>query len=239
MAFSERPKHLPAPCKTMNRLLFICSFLFTLMEARGQTYIEVYPNEATAFQQFKIKYQSTTDSVFRKYGIDRALAISIVAPEIGHYSVWQDKMEVAVVSLFYVEMGTDYNNFSVGYFQMKAGFAEKVEEYIQSLSLDKFASLLNYRNVAPTAIREERLARMQSVAFQSAYLAAFITICKKIHPDLLLVNNPIKALATAYNVGFWHSSQKISVAMEWRRFPSTGENAFSYAEVAAAYYQLE
>lgn len=209
-----------------------------MVGAYGQTYFETYPKEVAAFNQFRKHYESSNDSVFRKYKIDPVLALSLVAPEIGHYSVWQDKMEVAAVSLFYVEMGTEYSDFSIGYFQMKAAFAEKVEESIKVFSLSEFYSLLKYKGINPGAQREERVARMQSVPFQSAYLAAFISICKKMHPAWFDDYELITQLAAAYNFGFWHTEEKIQQWKSAKHFPSSGKSAFSYAGVAKEYYHF-
>ncbi len=222
----------------MTRILSLIFFLASIECAHGQTYFETYPKEVAAFNQFRKHHRVANDSVFIKYKIDATLALSLVAPEIGHYSVWQDKMEVAVVSLFYVEMGTEYNDFSIGYFQMKAVFAEKVEEYIKSFSLSEYYSLLKYKDLNPTAQREERVARMQSVAFQSVYLVAFISICKKMHPTWFEGCEVTTHLATAYNVGFWHSEEKIQQWKSAKHFPSSGKSAFSYAAVAKEYYHF-
>jgi hypothetical protein len=165
MAFGERKKYLPPYPEAVTRILLIGIFLTTIAFTQGQTYFQAYPKEVAAFNQFKEYHQVTIDSVFRKFNIDPALALSVVAPEIGHYSVWQDKMEVAVVSLFYVEMGSEYNDFSIGYFQMKAAFAERVEEYIKTFSLTEFYSLLKFEDLYPAGVREERVARMQSGSF--------------------------------------------------------------------------
>lgn len=219
----------------MIRLL---SYLLVLSfySANAQTYFQSYPKEVEAVALFKVKHAKILDSIFHAHKINSSLALSIVAPEVGHYSVFQDKMEVSVVTLFYVEMGSEYNNFSIGYYQMKPKFAEKVERVAFELDLKEFESLYTYRSTEPKAIREERVQRLQSVKYQTQYLAAFMIICgHKFSHWFELKQAPVHLLASAYNYGFWNSEERIANWQQVKNFPE--KNSFAYADIAWEYFK--
>lgn len=215
--------------------LFGFLWILLLGKANAQTYFQSYPKEVEAVDAFKRRHATTLDSIFNKYKINASLALSIVAPEIGHYSIFQDKMEVSVVTLFYVEMGSEYNNFSIGYYQMKPKFAERVEQETFEWRLKGFESILFFKNAEPKAMREERVQRLQSVKYQTAYLAAFIKICERKAPHWFKANEPpVKLLAAAYNYGFWNEEKSIIDWQQIKNFPK--KNAFAYADVAQEYF---
>lgn len=73
---------------------------------------------------------------------ERAIAISIVAPEVSQYSQVADFLEMRALGISYLNNGSA--DFSVGFFQMKPSFVEELEKKIaanRSLKA-KYAALI-------------------------------------------------------------------------------------------------
>lgn len=200
----------------------------------SQSYVSSYPKEVSQAKRFFTKHYAVLDSVCKKHNVDTDRTFAIVAPEVGMYSVWRDRMETTATELFYVEMGTSYNDFSIGYFQMKPSFAEAIESYVISLSLSEFTNLLP-RNADEKEARLNRIARLKSLSYQAAYLAAFITIWRTLHPQ----STEVHAQATAYNAGFWKDENQLTILASRKSFPRKvfGSKQFAYGEVAGEYYK--
>lgn len=200
----------------------------------SQTYFDTYPKEVSRAKEFIDRHHTLLDSTFKKHAVDKTTALAIVAPEAGMYAVWRDRMETTATEIFYAEMGTAYSDFSIGYFQMKPSFAEAIESYIVRLSLNEFTHLLP----APAdekSTRLNRVARLKSLRYQAAYLAAFISIWRALHPQPM----EVITLATAYNAGFWKDERQL-IAMAGRAsFPRKvfGTKQFAYGDVALEYYK--
>jgi len=59
---------------------------------------------------------------------DAAKMIAIVFPEMLRYNENLEEIETQLLKSLYVRFGNRYADFSIGYFQMKPSFAEKIEE---------------------------------------------------------------------------------------------------------------
>lgn len=199
-----------------------------------QSYVSSYPKEVSQAKRFFTKHYAVLDSTCKKHNVDTDQTLAIVAPEVGMYSVWRDRMETTATELFYVEMGTSYNDFSIGYFQMKPSFAEAIESYVISLSLSEFTNLLP-RAGSEKEARLNRIARLKSLPYQAAYLAAFITIWRTLHPQ----STEVQVQATAYNAGFWKDEKQLAILAGKKSFPRKvfGSKQFAYGDVAAEYYK--
>lgn len=141
-------------------------------------------------------------------GLDPEFTLSIIFPELIRYSSISDYIEIKALEVLYVQYGKDYSDFSIGLFQMKPSFAEKIESDILLFNLeDKFPRLSSLRPATIDSIqtRKERIFRLKDEYFQLLYLEAFIRIMDHIYPDV--ANGPLEDklifYPTAYNTGYW------------------------------------
>ncbi|HYC86937.1 MAG TPA: hypothetical protein VEB86_17010 [Chryseosolibacter sp.] len=212
-----------------------CLLVIAAHTVCGQSYRDCYGAESRAAVEFFLANHKTLDSTFRHFRLDPVRTFSIVAPEVGHYMVWYDVMETAAMKLFYCEMGADYSDFSIGYFQMKVSFIEKLEMEIGANDLADFAFLTSYPFKDEKMIRCERVRRMETLYYQSCYLAAFVRLMEYGRRGF-----SVSELAVLYNCGFWESPQVLAALRDRRSFPSKGRvtDRFPYHEVASYYHEL-
>jgi hypothetical protein len=84
------------------------------------SYCDAYPDGCAAFEHFCARRDTTIRRIVEEeMGYSSAALLCIVAPEVARYSTWRDKLETGTVELFYVQMGDNYGQFSIGSFQMK------------------------------------------------------------------------------------------------------------------------
>jgi hypothetical protein len=219
-------------------LVLWLSILLSPCDLRGQcsSYFQCYPKESAAALQFYETQKHITDSIFNSFQIPPAFGFSIVAPEIGHFSVWRNRMETTATELFYVELGEEYADFSIGPLQMKPTFAERVEQEIALLGLNEFSFLTTFNTKNEAVIRKRRVERLNSYRWQLSYLCAFLRIMQ--HREGLTLNvNDLEEAANAYNAGFWVSPARRVQLKNSKLFPSRfSTQKFAYGKIAREYF---
>ena len=90
-------------------------------------YPKVFGSDWTDAERYVIEHHEAWKKEFDVFGVDARLAEAVVFPELIRYSFWKDEIEKVAVNGLYVKKGRDGADFSVGRFQMKPSFAEKVE----------------------------------------------------------------------------------------------------------------
>jgi len=176
-----------------------------------------------------------------KYDIPYNEAVAVIFPELVRYSAIRDKMEITLLKTLYRNLGQDYADFSVGVFQVKPSFAERIRSLAPEV-MGKKAKLLFKRRSYYKYDHDYRAAiiiDLENPQTEINYIIAFFTICRyRFDPDQMDEESRIKFLATAYNTGFWKSKEDI-MKMEERKFFNTKliktEN-YSYADVALFWY---
>lgn len=171
---------------------------------------------------------------------------SLVLPEVMRYNSLKDGIEAESLRTLYVELGKDYANFSIGIFQMKPSFAEKVEIKTRALlspALQKELSL-DYDQSGEEEIRAERVRRLQDEDWQLIYLTAFACICNDLYANKKFETEKEKLqwYATLYNAGFDKTDAYISKKTTEANFyldQGMPKKKFRYAAIAAWYYQLK
>jgi hypothetical protein len=162
---------------------------------------------------------------------DASKMIAIVFPEILRYNAALEEAETQLLKSLYVRFGNQYADFSIGYFQMKPSFAEKIEEMkgiaLQHTSQERF----------------ERVGRIKSMQGQIEYLKDFATLVYLRFPELSqkTEKEQVSFLASAYNLGFWFSKAAIENWIGKKAFPS-GKNAaikFAYTDIAVEFFIFE
>ena len=129
---------------------------------------EVYEKDYKWAVKFLKKHKRTIIKKSSDYKTDTATIVSVVFPEIIRYSIFKDYFEIKGLELIYVEHGKKYADFSIGYFQMKPSFFEKIEEYVnRSNELKaKFPHIIEYQNIIEKRVRKERLERFKNFDWQ-------------------------------------------------------------------------
>ena len=199
-------------------------------------YCEHYEANCNAVGDFVQEYDFKIRQAAKNAKADPIFFIAIVAPEIANYSAIQNEVEYRMMEVFYVNWGEKYANFSIGHFQMKPIFARQIENEVASKSfLSAFRSKFEYKGKDETAIRKERVERLNSVDWQLAYLTIYYLLVEQRFKALSFtsLSDRLSFYAAAYNCGYTHSVSHIKEWMGVAWFPNYGKPpAFKYANVA-------
>jgi len=182
------------------------------------------------------------DSLAR-YGVDPNLAISIVFPELIRYSAIKDMIETHSLEVLYTQYGSEYADFSVGRFQMKPSFVNRLENDWNLLlnNLPLKCIIKPFNPIDNPEVRKQRIIRLNDEKWQVKYLSMFLEIIQ--HKYKMDWNNPehiVSFLASAYNSGYWNDSVTIE-RMGKRNFFYTGlirhNEVYNYSEISKYYYK--
>ncbi len=177
-----------------------------------------------------------------KNGQDLNFVISIVSPEISYYSSINNKIETLATEAFYVQLGSDYGDFSIGKFQMKPSFIELLESKLFDFpQLNKIAENLKINAENNLETRKIRISRLKDPNWQLTYLCAFSAYMDYKYRNVSFKTKKDKLLfyASAYNTGFDKPFKEIEKYISKRFFPNGAselDNNFSYACVALLFY---
>jgi hypothetical protein len=141
----------------------------------------------------------------------------VVAPEISRYSEVQDWVELGTMKLFYLQFGKGYADFSIGPFQMKPSFIERMERQVEQ---DEF-------------LRNSRSVR------QFKYLQLFCWIVEGKYPRKTFPSksDELAFYATLYNAGFHKNLEVIEQEMLKRRFPRDFHIRYNYSAVSKEFFE--
>lgn len=150
--------------------------------------------------------------------------LSIGAPELMRYSLVSDFLETEILEIAYAEYGLDYADFSIGKFQMKPSFVERLEQSICENPELYFwyQELTTYSVPDDQAVRTERIRRIKSPNYQYLILSAFYDYCRLTYCEYLEsvnIEKEVGFIGTAYNMGFNKSSNEILKYQSLKRFP--------------------
>lgn len=134
------------------------------------------------------------------FGVDPAIAESVIWPEMQLYSGIRDAAEATADYGSYVS-GVGSFDFSIGIFQMKPSFVEKLEKAWTGSSLAGVYGL-SFDTSDTSSARHSRLARMGVAEWQVIYLALFLRLLYSCYGiGELPVEDQVRLSATAYNRG--------------------------------------
>lgn len=205
--------------------------LLVALTLAGGSYTAEYPRETAKAVQWCTDNPWAYDALEEKLGsAELALwALCTVAPELGQWSTLRTKIELYTLKAVYVQEGR--GNFSVGPFQMKPSFAERMEKLHPSLRLS---------GDSPREERIARLERLSSAEGQLPYLVAFMKQAVST-VDSWGVQDPVmrfRYIATLYNAGLDISREKADELLRGALFPRFGLHKFNYADAAASFIPL-
>ncbi len=181
--------------------------------------------------------QEYWNGIARKYACDSKEVAAIGLPEVERYLEWQNQLETLALNEFYVDKGSEAVDFSIGYFQMKPSFIEKLEcEIVEDACLMEMClSLIPSADLSPREIRIFRLEQLSQPHIQFEYLCAYYLIMEKRFPDWNNKKDKIRFFASAYNYGYDKDEDKIRTWMKIKSFPYGSRFNFTqdaYADVA-------
>jgi len=233
--------------KKTGRLILVLILLIGLLKSgAGQSlnYAEIFGSNWQKALTFIEENNLWIKSALRKYDISYSEAVAVVFPELVRYSALRDKMETAMLKTLYKNLGDDYADFSIGVFQVKPSFAEKIREDVLIAKNRKIKKYLKEREAYPDerAFRASIITDLEDPKTELNYIIAFIFICEsRFETNWYDEASKIKFLATAYNTGFWKTPEEIG-AMTEKKFFNTKlfktEN-YSYADVALFWYNQQ
>lgn len=227
------------------RILFTFLFFTILLNpvySQPLNYQEVFGNDWKNAISFEKENRSWMKPALERYHISYPVAIAVVFPELVRYSALRDKMEITLLKALYINLGSDYANFSIGRFQMKPSFAEAILKEIPAELPGVSGLKLKTRSDFEDEISFRRtiVNNLEQTDSQVNYLIAFLKVCEMKFTygqnDEML---RLKFLATAYNYGFDKSSSDIEKMIEKRFFNTKliKTDNYSYADVALFWYK--
>lgn len=179
--------------------------------------------------------------VAAEYELTASEILPVVYPECARYSALSNAAEATVLEYYYIEGGKAAADFSVGYFQMKPGFAEALEHRLMTdEQLTTYRGHFLYASTDVHKVREERLNRLLDQTWQLHYLCVFYKIMLLDHgAEMTDPEERTAFFAAAYNYGFTRDEQEIN---EWRQttaFPNgKGQpDNYNYADLAVTLNQ--
>ena len=132
-------------------------------------------------------------------------------------------MEITLLKTLYVNLGEDYANFSIGQFQMKPSFAEKIREQSPSVPGHRSGIIFKKRSEFDDIkdFRKSIVRDLEDPKSQFDYLVVFIKLCDKNYKTNRKDEVArLKFLATAYNFGIDKSASRIE-SMTDKKFFNT------------------
>lgn len=233
--------------KTINLSFFRRRFVslvvgcFTSTGALTQRYHQTHYEGCQQALAFYKAHRSEFVEAARGTNLNARQLFCVVAPEISRYSEVQDWMELGTMKLFYLQFGKGYADFSIGPFQMKPSFIERMERQVEQ---DEF--LRNSRSVQQLANqgdefqrRKNILDRLQTLTWQFKYLQLFCWIVEGKYPRKTFPSksDELAFYATLYNAGFHKNLEVIEQEMLKRRFPRDFHIRYNYSAVSKEFFE--
>lgn len=217
-----------------------CHLLFA---QKVEDYEKAYSKEYQSAIQFIKNNKTLFQTELSKNATDMKLIISAVFPEMVRFSEVSNLMETSSLELLYTRFGTSYADFSIGRFQMKPSFIEKLEKYIVDKNLKAHLYLTEYKTTDEKEKRAERMRRLKDLAWQLRYLNGFYALVENRFGNLWQSNEEkLRFLASAYNRGFEQSKEEIARWVNIKAFPY-GKNyrgtQYAYTDIAVYFYKKD
>jgi hypothetical protein len=233
--------------KIIGRLFFIAALLLlfpSTVSSQPPDYSAIFSSDWQKALKFLDDNNSWVKPSLEKYNIPYGEAVAVIFPELVRYSAIRDKMEITLLKTLYQNLGEDYADFSVGVFQVKPSFAEKIRNLAPEVPGKKLKNLFRKRSSYKSDhdYRAAIISDLEIPQIELNYIIAFYLICKNRFPlDGMDEPSKIKFLATAYNTGFWKSKEEIT-KMEDKKFFNTKlfkTDNYPYADVALFWYDQQ
>ncbi len=228
----------------LNVMLSVCLLKTGDPEAPGVDYLSAFGDHWVNAEQFVKENEGFFKARADHFGISYGEVISIVFPELVRYSAIRNKIEVTLLKTLYVYKGPAYADFSIGVFQMKPSFAERIRNEANASGDTSILALFGGGEFIPGERDHRRriVLEMETPAGQFNYLLAFYLLCEKKFnlAETVEIPEKIRFYATAYNCGFFNSEEYIRAKLDKKFFSVTTLKTgpfYSYSDIAAFYYK--
>lgn len=222
-------------------LLLFCEGHYVSSSGQSLNYPDIFGDDWQKAEKFLSENKQWMKPAAERLGIPYDVAEAVIFPELVRYSALRDKIEITLLKALYINLGQDYANFSIGQFQIKPSFAEKIREFAGSSRGRKIKSLFKreYEKDNTRDYRSSIVADLEDPISEWNYILAFFLISdKQFELKGRELESRIIFLATAYNYGFYRTKDEIE-KMTGRKFYSTklfsNEN-YSYSDIALFRY---
>jgi hypothetical protein len=219
-------------------IIFISVFFLPLQV----DYREVFEEHYDRAELFLDNISEKSAEIFKRTQEEQILLHSVVFPELIRFSIIMNYLETSSLELVYINTGLV--DFSIGRFQIKPSFAEKVENYVLSDSINypECYPIFKYASDDAIAIRRERVERLKSLDFQIYYLSAFYKIMLIKYPRLKSWKTEYKVrfLSTAYNHDFEAPKSRIDDFIDKNFYPwgiKKQSVKYNYSDISWFYFQ--
>ena len=192
--------------KQMAVVLFVgaTAFLSTcpFVAADAQNDVSALTQAWEEAARFADSHREAWNEIWTAFDVHADVAEAIVFPEMLRYSALQDQLETTAVGGTYVTMGSKGFDFSIGRFQMKPSFVERLEKrWMKSAYPSQYDAYFDTDDTRMA--RRVRLSRIEDEIWQCVYVAMFIKLTYIDYQGLadLPVEEQVRLVATAYNRG--------------------------------------
>ena len=223
------------------RFLLTLAISFALLSPQLLAQIELAKPTALTFFS---KHQKEICQLQDSYGVDSREVLAVVYPELLRYNFFRDALETKALELIYVNFGSREADFSIGHFQMKPSFIERMEQIIRKhpRELAHLKNISEYPSVDEKEQRRIRFARMQDVRWQLVYAFGYYSIAQACFPNARFssLSEKVKFFSAAYNLGFSSTEQEIAQWIPQKAFPFGRRHIgpqVSYASLSAEFYE--
>lgn len=193
---------------------YSCS-IFLAIVFPGDFQDQFKPQIEQVFVQLK-QAEPLICQAYKDYGEHPAEVMAMVAPEMVRYNLFRDFFETKAIELVYVSLGSREADFSIGQFQMKPSFIEKLEHILREfpMAFPQFQFICDYPLVDERGVRKERINRLKSQYWQIQYAFAFYAVCQACFYEKNCgpADERVALFAAAYNMGI---GAKISDLQNW------------------------
>lgn len=221
-------------------LIFIAGACVDLL-SQDKDYEQIFGSDWQKANTFLEDNNNWIKPALEKYNIPYDEAIAVIFPELVRYSALRDKMEISLLKTLYRNLGNDYSDFSVGVFQVKPSFAERIRKELPKVMGNHSEELFKKRSFYKDdhEYRASIISSLEDPVTELNYIIAFFKIClDRFQIDFTDESATVMFLATAYNTGFWKSRKEIEM-MSDKQFFSTKlikTETYSYSDISLYWY---
>lgn len=192
-------------CKQLAVVLIVGTAAFFSVGAKERVLHDVETALTKAWaeaSQYADSRKEAWNEIWTAFDLPADVAEAIVFPEMLRYSIWQDQLEMSAVKGTYVTMGSKGFDFSIGRFQMKPSFVERLEKrWMKSAYPSQYEAYFDTDD--NRMARRVRLSRIEDEMWQCVYVAMFVKLTYLDFQGLtdLPIEEQVRLVATAYNRG--------------------------------------
>lgn len=229
-------------CRKYLIILAVLLVFSDSSEAQQSDYRKIFGDDWDKATAFLSENDAWIRTALAKYNIPYDEIIAAVFPELVRYSAISDKMEITLLKALYRNIGRGYADFSVGRFQVKPSFAEKIRKIAPAVMGKKSGELFIKKSAYSNdyQFRASIIEDLEDPRKEFGYIIVFyLAAQKRFDIGNLDEKQRIRLLATAYNAGFWMKKDDL-LMLEDRKFFNTKlikTDNYSYADVALYWYE--